>query len=34
MITLCDFKIPVELPLQVEDLHQTSEVVRHLGRYV
>ena len=34
MITLCDFKIPVELPLQVDDLHHTSEVVKHLGRYV
>ena len=34
MITLCDFKIPVELLLQVDDLHHTSEVVKHLGRYV
>lgn len=34
MITLCDFKIPIELPLQVDDLHHTSEVVKYLGRYV
>ena len=34
MITLRDFKIPVELPLQVDDLHHTLEVVKHLRRYV
>lgn len=34
MITLRDFKIAVELPLQVDDLHHTLEVVKHLGRYV
>ena len=34
MITLWDFKIPVELLLQAEDLHHTAEVVKHLERYV